>query len=107
MYDVEVSPDLISRVADAVVEELNEWLTRPLDAVYQVVFIDALMVKIRDGMVANRPVYLAIGVDVDGGKKVLGMWIGPSTGESAKFWLSVQRAVSIGVGVLTDMSVGR
>ena len=57
--------------------------------VYPVVFIDALMVKIRDGVVANRPVYLAIGVDVDGGKQVLGMWIGPSTGESAKFWMSV------------------
>ena len=89
MYDVEVSPDLISRVTDAVVEELGEWQARPLDAVYPVVFIDALMVKIRDGVVANRPVYLAIGVDVDGGKQVLGMWIGPSTGESAKFWLSV------------------
>lgn len=89
LYDVEVSPDLISRVTDAVVDELTEWQARPLDAVYPVVFIDALMVKIRDGVVANRPVYLAIGIDVDGGKQVLGMWVGPSTGESAKFWLSV------------------
>jgi transposase-like protein len=54
-----------------------------------VVFIDALMVKIRDGVVANRPVYLAIGIDCDGAKNVLGLWVGPSTGESSKFWLTV------------------
>jgi putative transposase len=89
MYDVEVSPDLISRVTDAVVEELQEWQARPLDRVYPVVFIDALMVKIRDGVVANRPVYLAIGIDCDGAKQVLGMWVGPATGESSKFWLTV------------------
>jgi putative transposase len=89
IYDVEVSPDLISRVTDAVVDELAEWQSRPLDSVYPVVFIDALMVKIRDGVVANRPVYLAIGIDCDGAKQVLGMWVGASTGESAKFWLSV------------------
>jgi transposase-like protein len=89
IYGVEVSPDLISRVTDAVLDELAEWQARPLDAVYPVVFIDALMVKIRDGVVANRPVYLAIGVDCDGGKQVLGMWVGASTGESAKFWMSV------------------
>jgi putative transposase len=89
LYDIEVSPDLISRVTDAVVEELTEWQSRPLDSVYPVVFIDALMVKIRDGVVANRPVYLAIGIDCDGAKQVLGMWVGASTGESAKFWLSV------------------
>ena len=89
MYGVEVSPDLISRVTDAVVDELAEWQGRPLDAIYPVVFIDALMVKIRDGVVANRPVYLAIGIDCDGGKQVLGLWVGPTTGESAKFWLTV------------------
>jgi transposase-like protein len=89
IYGVEVSPDLISRVTDAVLEELQEWQARPLDAVYPVVFIDALMVKIRDGVVANRPVYLAIGIDCEGAKQVLGMWVGASTGESAKFWLSV------------------
>ena len=89
IYDVEVSADLISRVTDAVVEELAEWQSRPLDSVYPVVFIDALMVKIRDGVVANRPVYLAIGVDCDGAKQMLGMWVGASTGESSKFWLSV------------------
>src|SRR5690348_12423881 len=89
MYDVEVSPDLISRVTDGVLEELQEWQSRPLDAVYPVIFIDALMVKIRDGVVTNRPVYLAIGIDCDGRKQVLGLWVGPTTGESAKFWLTV------------------
>ena len=89
MYDVEVSPDLISRVTDGVLEELQEWQARPLDCVYPVIFIDALMIKIRDGVVANRPVYLAIGIDCDGAKQVLGLWVGPTTGESAKFWLTV------------------
>ena len=89
MYDVNVSPDLISRVTDAVLDELQEWQSRPLDRVYPVVFIDALMVKIRDGVVANRPVYLAIGIDCEGAKNVLGLWVGPSTGESSKFWLTV------------------
>ena len=61
MYDVDVSPDLISRVTDGVLEELQQWQARPLDVVYPVVFIDALMVKIRNGVVANRPVYRPLG----------------------------------------------
>src|SRR6266705_2993790 len=89
MYDVDVSPDLISRVTDAVLDELQEWQSRPLDRVFPVIFIDALMVKIRDGVVTNRAVYLAIGIDCEGAKQVLGLWVGPTTGESAKFWLSV------------------
>src|SRR5499427_6533414 len=89
IYGVEVSTDLISRVTDAVIEELAEWQARPLDRVWPVVFIDALMVKIRDGVVTSRPVYLAIGIDCEGAKQVLGLWIGPTTGESAKFWLTV------------------
>jgi putative transposase len=89
MYDVEVSADLISRVTDAVADELAEWQSRPLDRIYPVLFIDALMIKIRDGVVANRPVYLAIGIDCEGAKQVLGLWVGPTTGESAKFWLTV------------------
>jgi transposase-like protein len=89
IYGVAVSPDLISRVTDGVVEELAEWQSRPLDAVFPVIFIDALMVKIRDGVVTNRAVYLAIGIDCEGAKQVLGLWVGPTTGESAKFWLSV------------------
>jgi hypothetical protein len=99
IYDVEVSPDLISRVTDAVMDELAEWQARPLDAVYPVVFIDALMIKIRDGVVANRPVYLAIGIDCEGAKQVLGLWVGPTTSESAKFWLTVLSELkSRGVG---------
>jgi len=89
MYDVDVSPDLISRVTDGVLEELQEWQSRPLDRVYPVIFIDALMIKVRDGVVTNRPVYLAIGIDCEGAKQVLGLWVGPTAGESAKFWLTV------------------
>jgi putative transposase len=89
MYDVDVSADLISRVTDGVLEELAEWQSRPLDRVFPVIFIDALMVKIRDGVVTNRAVYLAIGIDCEGAKQVLGLWVGPTTGESAKFWLPV------------------
>ena len=89
MYDVDVSPDLISRVTDGVLEELAELQSRPLDRVYPVVFTSALMIKIRDGIVTNRPVYLAIGIDCDGHKQVLGLWVGPTTRESAKFWMSV------------------
>ena len=89
IYGVDVSPDLISKVTDAVFDELQEWRTRPLDAMYPIVYIDALMVKIRDGVVTNRPAYLAVGVDLDGRKHVLGIWIGDSKGEGAKFWLSV------------------
>jgi putative transposase len=89
MYGVDVSADLISRVTDGVLEELAEWQSRPLDAVYPVIFIDALMIKVRDGVVTNRPACLAIGIDCEGAKQVLGLWVGPTTGESAKFWLSV------------------
>jgi len=89
IYDVEVSPDLISKVTDAVWDELEEWRNRPLDDMYPIVYIDALMIKIRDGIVQNRPAYLAVGVDLEGRKHVLGIWIGDSKGEGAKFWLSV------------------
>ena len=89
IYDVDVSPDLISKVTDAVWDELEEWRNRPLDAMYPIVYIDALMIKIRDGIVTNRPAYLAVGVDLEGRKHVLGIWIGDSKGEGAKYWLSV------------------
>jgi putative transposase len=89
MYDVDVSPDLISRVTGGVLEELAEWQSRPLGRVYPVIFIDALMVKVRDGVVTNRPACLAIGIGCEGAKQVLGLWVGPATGESAKFWMSV------------------
>jgi len=89
IYGVDVSPDLISKVTDAVWDELQEWRNRPLDAMYPIVYIDALMIKIRDGVVSNRPAYLAVGVDLEGRKHVLGIWIGDSKGEGSKFWLSV------------------
>lgn len=89
MYGVEVSPDLVSRITDGIVEELREWQHRPLDAVYPIVYIDALVIKVRtQGVVTNRPAYLAIGVDTEGRKHIFGVWLGDG-GEGAKFWLSV------------------
>jgi len=88
LYSVEVSPDLISRVTDAVLEEVREWQNRPLDPVYPVVFFDALRVKIRDeGLVKNKAVYVALALNPDGEKSVLGLWI--EQAEGAKFWLKV------------------
>lgn len=88
LYGTEVSPDLISRVTDAVLEEVREWQSRPLDAVYPVVFFDALRVKIRDeGLVKNKAVYVALAYNADGEKDVLGLWIEQT--EGAKFWLKV------------------
>jgi transposase-like protein len=83
-----VSKETVSRITDKVIEEMNEWASRPLDAVYAAVFIDAVVVKVRDGQVANRPFYAVIGVSVDGRKDVLGLWAGTG-GEGAKFWMSV------------------
>ena len=88
LYAVEVSPDLISRVTDAVLDEVRDWQNRPLDTVYPVVFFDALRVKIRDeSVVKNKAVYLALALDCEGHKHVLGLWIEQS--EGAKFWLRV------------------
>jgi putative transposase len=88
MYGVEVSPDLISRVTDAVLEDVREWQSRPLDTVYPVVFFDALRVKIRDeGLVRNKAVYIALAITGEGDKEVLGLWIEQT--EGAKFWLKV------------------
>ena len=88
MYEVVVSPDLISQVTDAVMEEVREWQNRPLEPLYPVVFFDALRIKIRDeGTVKNKAVYLALGVLADGTKDILGIWIEQS--EGAKFWLRV------------------
>src|SRR4051794_9054863 len=88
IYGASVSKETVSRITDKVVAEMNEWANRPLDAVYAAVFVDAIHVKVRDGQVANRPVYAAIGVTVDGQKDVLGLWMGTG-GEGAKFWMSV------------------
>lgn len=88
MYGVEVSPDLISRVTDAVMEDVAAWQSRPLDTVYPIVYLDAIVVKTRDqGVVRNKSVYIALGVTVHGNKEVLGLWIEPT--EGAKFWLKV------------------
>lgn len=88
IYGVEVSPTLISNVTDAVVEEVKAWQNRPLDAVYPILYLDALHVKIREaGHVQNRAIYVAIGVNLEGNKEVLGLWAGQA--EGAKFWLQV------------------
>jgi putative transposase len=88
VYGTTVSRETISNITDSVLEKLAEWQNRPLDQVYPVIFVDAINVKIRDGNVANRPVYVALGVTVDGHKDVLGLWVGDG-GEGAKFWLRV------------------
>jgi putative transposase len=88
IYGASVSKDTVSRITETVVKEMEEWRSRPLDAVYAAIFVDAIVVKVRDGQVANQPVYAAIGVTVDGRKDVLGLWTGTG-GEGAKFWMSV------------------
>jgi len=88
IYGVEVSADLISTITDAVLDELREWQNRPLDAMYPVIYLDAIVCKVRhDGAVRNKAAHIAIGVDVEGRKHVLGVWI--ETAEGAKFWLRV------------------
>ena len=88
IYGASVSKETVSRITDRVVEEMQAWQARPLDEVYAAVFIDAIVVKVRDGQVANRPVYAAIGVTLAGDKDILGLWAGTG-GEGAKFWMSV------------------
>lgn len=88
IYGVEVSPDLISTVTDGVIDEVRAWQTRPLDPLYPILYLDALVVKVKDqGRVSNKAIYLAIGVNCSGLKEVLGMWA--SETEGAKFWLSI------------------
>ncbi|GMQ89587.1 MAG: hypothetical protein BMS9Abin09_1089 [Gammaproteobacteria bacterium] len=88
MYDADVSPTLISRVTNAVIEQVIEWQSRPLDAVYPIVYLDCIVVKVRqDKQVINKAIYLALGVNLEGHKELLGMWL--SENESAKFWLGV------------------
>ena len=89
IYGTEVSRDTISRITDAVVEDMVAWQNRPLDAIYPVLLIDAIVVKIRDGQVANRPIYVAMGINLDGDRDVLGLWVGPPGGEGAKFWMGL------------------
>jgi transposase-like protein len=88
VYGARVSKVTISRITDKVIEEMTEWRNRPLNRVYPVLFIDAVVVKVRDGQVVNRPIYVVIGVTVNGGRDILGLWAGDG-GEGAKFWLAV------------------
>ncbi|MDI3213582.1 IS256 family transposase [Arthrobacter sp. AL12] len=92
VYGAKVSKDTISRITEKVIGEMTEWQNRPLDRVFPVVFIDAIHVKVRDGQVTNRPVYVAIGVSVNGERDILGLWAGDG-GEGAKFWLSVMTEI--------------
>lgn len=88
LYDAEVSATLISRVTDAVIDQVVEWQSRPLDPVYPIVYLDCIVLKIRqDKQVINKAVYLALGVNLEGQKELLGMWL--SENEGAKFWLGV------------------
>lgn len=88
VYGASVSKDTISKITDKVIEEMTEWQNRPLDRVYPVVFIDAIVVKVRDGQVRNKPLYVAVGVTTAGERDILGIWAGDG-GEGAKFWLGV------------------
>ncbi len=87
MYGTEVSPSLISSVTDAVVDEVKAWQSRPLDPIYPIVYLDCIHVKIREGTVRVKAVYLAIGITIEGEKEVLGLWLAQN--EGAKFWLQV------------------
>lgn len=88
IYGVDISPTLISQVTDAVVEEVRAWQSRPLDRIYPILYMDALVVKIRDnGHVRNQAIHVAIGINLEGNKEVLGLWV--TQNEGAKFWLQV------------------
>jgi putative transposase len=89
IYGTEISRGTISRITDTVVEDMTGWQNRPLDRLYPVLLIDAIVIKVRDSQVANRPVYVAIGVNLDGERDVLGLWLGPTGGEGAKQWMTM------------------
>jgi transposase-like protein len=94
LYGIEVSPDLVSAVTDAVLDEVAAWQARPLEPVYPLVFFDALRVKIRDeGLVRNKAVHIALGVRADGSKEILGLWL--EQNEGAKFWLRVMNELKV------------
>ena len=88
MYDADVSPTLISKVTDAVKEQVSEWQNRPLDALYPIVYLDCIVLKVRqDSRVISKAVFLALGINLDGQKELPGMWLAEN--EGAKFWLNV------------------
>jgi len=89
IYGTEVSRETISKITDEIVADMAAWQNRPLDAIYPVLLIDAITVKVRGAQVANRPVYVAIGVNIAGERDVLGLWLGPAGGEGAKQWATM------------------
>jgi transposase-like protein len=89
IYGTEVSRETISKITDAVLPDMLAWQSRPLDRVYPVLLIDAIVIKVRDSQVANRPVYVVIGVNLEGERDVLGLWLGPTGGEGAKQWMTM------------------
>jgi putative transposase len=89
IYGTEVSRETISKITDQIVDDMIAWQSRPLDPLYAVLLIDCLVIKVRGSQVANRPVYVAIGVNLDGERDVLGLWLGPSGGEGAKQWATM------------------
>ncbi|GAA1083295.1 hypothetical protein GCM10009663_28090 [Kitasatospora arboriphila] len=88
VYGASVSKQTISTITDKVMDGMTEWQNRPLDAIYPVIFTDCIHVKVRDGQVANRPIYIALAVTIDGTRDILGLWAGDG-GEGAKYWLQV------------------
>ena len=88
VYGSSVSRETVSKITDQVLEEMTAWMNRPLDEVYPVLFIDAIVVKVRDGQVRNKPIYVVIGVTVNGERDILGLWAGDGN-EGAKFWLQI------------------
>jgi transposase-like protein len=89
IYGTEISRETISKITDQIVDDMVAWQNRPLDRLYPVVLIDCIVIKVRDAQVANRPVYVAIGVNLDGERDVLGLWLGPTGGEGAKRWMAM------------------
>jgi len=89
VYQMEISPELVSKITDSILPELGEWQSRPLDNMYPIMYLDAIVVKVRtDAHVVNRPVYIALGIDLEGRKHVPGLWIS-TCDECSKYWLGV------------------
>lgn len=88
-FDLSIDRSTISRITDGILEDMEAWQSRPLDSIYPVLMVDGIRIKIRDGTVTNRTVYVVMGINMDGERDILGLWVGPTGGESAKFWLGV------------------
>ena len=88
-FDQDIDRSTISRITDAIVDDMQAWQSRPLDVIYPVLLVDGIRIKIRDGTVTNRTVYVVMGINMEGERDILGLWVGPSGGESPKFWLGV------------------